>query len=370
MKQKVAIFGHDKDADGYTSTAIALRAYPNADVFGWSYGDPVPNVDAYDLVILVDLTIYEQKKGQRNYKWMRDNAHKLLWIDHHVTTIQEVNEPDIPGLRIDKEPDPKDNCGACRLAWKQFFPNERIPLHVELCAAYDVFNKTNSFISWDNAWLYQLYLDTVWPSRKDNDYFVKCVRMAEHLMCESIAQTMQHIEDAKALEIIRAEREREIFSSAETFTFRGHKAYIIHATGRPAGLIRTHQESESCIIFIVTGQLPDGKNKVSIRVSDTCNMDADGLARNYFGGGHEKAAGCKMTDQQLQHLKKMKYDISPAAWLCIIAAVIFLLAGLVASLSPDHTQLHEAMIGTMTFILFPISSFLGIFLMLFGYGSN
>jgi oligoribonuclease NrnB/cAMP/cGMP phosphodiesterase (DHH superfamily) len=359
------------DWDGCTAGAVALRAFPHADLLGWTYNDPLPNVDGYDKVILVDLTIYEQNNGGRNYKWMHDHAEKLVWIDHHSSTIQEVNNPDIPGLRLEKDPGAEENRGACMLAWEYFFPNEIVPNHVRLCAVYDVFNKTNQIADWEDAWLYQLHLDQYGHGFKDSrDRSKELVQLAAEFLDDEPMVTGEKIIDAIPLEEARAKREEEIFASAEEFVLFGSKAYIIHATGRPAALIRTHQEREECIVFIITGQLPNGKNKVSIRVSDSCDLNADDLARNYVGGGHEKAAGCKMTDQQLQHLKKMKYRISPAAWVCIIAAVIFMLAGFIASLSPDHTALHEAMIGTMTFILFPISPFLGIFLMLFGYHSN
>ena len=366
---KTLIIYHRVDWDGYTAAAVAHRAFPNADLMGWTYNDPLPNVDNYDKVILVDLTIYEQNNGRR-YKWMYDHAEKLVWIDHHASTIQEVNNPDIPGLRLEKDPGAEENRGACMLAWEYFFPNEIVPNHVRLCAIYDVFNKTNQIADWEDAWLYQLHLDQYGPGFKDSrDRSAELVKLAEEFLDDEPMITGEKIIDAIPLEEARRKHEEEIFASAEEFMLFGIKAYILRTTGRPAALIRTHQEREECIIFIISGTTPEGRNKVSIRVSDKCDFHADAFAREYRGGGHEKAAGCLMTDHQLKMIKRMKYSTSPATWLCIIAVGIFLLAGLVASLSPDHSQLHDAMVGTMVFLLFPISPFLVIFHMLFGYHS-
>lgn len=82
------IIYHRVDWDGYTSAAIALKVYPNADLLGWNYYDPLPNVDKYDKVILLDLTISEKS----DYTWMFENANKLIWIDHHSFAINQ------PGL--------------------------------------------------------------------------------------------------------------------------------------------------------------------------------------------------------------------------------------------------------------------------------
>lgn len=98
---KTVIVYHRVDWDGYTSAAVALRAFPKADLLGWTYGDQLPDTSDYDSVILVDLTIYTTTdKGVKDYSWMYENASKLVWIDHHVSTILDVDRADIPGLRV------------------------------------------------------------------------------------------------------------------------------------------------------------------------------------------------------------------------------------------------------------------------------
>jgi nanoRNase/pAp phosphatase (c-di-AMP/oligoRNAs hydrolase) len=65
-------------------------------------------------------------------------------------------------------------------------------------------------------------------------------------------------------------------------------------------LIKEHLK-HNCIIFNITGKVGD-KYKVSIRVSEHCALNASDIAKQYGGGGHPKAAGCLMSEEQLQNL--------------------------------------------------------------------
>ena len=76
---KTLIIYHRVDWDGYTSAAVALRAFPKADLLGWNYQDDLPDVSAYDTVVLVDLTIAKvMPDNSRDYSWMHENADKLI----------------------------------------------------------------------------------------------------------------------------------------------------------------------------------------------------------------------------------------------------------------------------------------------------
>lgn len=294
------IIYHRVDWDGYTSAAVALKRFPNAKLFGWNYKDSLPDVSEYDRVILVDLTIAEVlPDNSKDYSWMHAHADKLIWIDHHMAAVNAVNRPDINGLR-------RGDVGACILAWEFFFPSEMVAEHVALVGSCDVFRKDGKYVHWDHVWDYCLWLDQFgsgW-TLEEGDRSYKLIAKAIELIKETDGQIAQHIVDAAPLEAIRAAQEDELFvAKAEEFTFRGYKAYKLYAQGRPAAMMRTHMDKMACIVFQFPYQMEDGTWKVSIRVSESCPLDANRIANEFGGGGHVKAAGCSMTNDQINNLK-------------------------------------------------------------------
>jgi len=118
---------HSRDLDGWMSAAIVKLKFPNVELIGWDYGQPVPDM-AFKEVILVDLTLPTM--------FMVDNANRITWIDHHFSAIKQMSEldplPFFHGLRNDK-------FAACELTWQFFFPDEQMPEIVRLLGRYDCF---------------------------------------------------------------------------------------------------------------------------------------------------------------------------------------------------------------------------------------
>lgn len=296
---KTLIIYHRVDWDGYTAAAVALKRFPNAKLFGWNYNDYLPDVSEYDRVVLVDLTIAKVlPDNSRDYSWMHAHADKLIWIDHHMAAVNAVNRPDINGLR-------RGDVGACILAWEFFFPSEMVAEHVALVGSYDVFRKDGKYAHWDHVWDYCLWLDQFgsgW-TLEEGDCSYKLIAKAIELIEARDGQIAQYIVDAASLEAIRAAQEDELFAAkAEEFTFRGYKAYKLYAQGRPAAMMRTHMDKMACIVFQFPYQMEDGTWKVSIRVSESCPLDANRIANEFGGGGHVKAAGCTMSVSDIEKL--------------------------------------------------------------------
>ena len=126
---KVLIVYHSSDFDGTCSKIIALRAFPGADVLGFNYGDQLPkNLGDYDQIVMIDISFPPDI--------MKEIKDRLLWIDHHVTAIQDSEKngyAGVPGIR-------KIGEGACELAWK-YLMKSSVPQAVKYLSAYDVFNK-------------------------------------------------------------------------------------------------------------------------------------------------------------------------------------------------------------------------------------
>lgn len=297
---KTAIIYHRVDWDGYTSAAVALKACPEAELIGWSYGDNEPCVSEFDYVIVVDLSLSEE--------WMLANTFKLIWIDHHKNVIESLqNNPilaAVPGVR-------RDGIGACALTWEYFFPEctqskDDVPTHIRLVATADVMDYMNQLAPLKLALCYMLSMDEYGPgwasvAQKDvSKYHVKRARM----LIESDEAAHEELEHGKELEMVRNYHEQELFKNATAICIGDYFGQMLKIDGRPNACIQTHLFDGFADFFICIGDfLPDKeKYKISIRVPRESSFDASAFCRQYGGNGHIKAAGCLMSEEEIQAL--------------------------------------------------------------------
>lgn len=143
MTQTTVIY-HRADYDGIFCREIAKKFRPDAELIGWDYGDPVPQMpnagDGTHELYMLDISV----DGLMDYP-------ALVWIDHHKSAMEKF-PAEIAGHRI-------DGVAACRLAWqwftgfnnsfgndtpqKQDYVERRVtePLAVRLAGEYDIWDK-------------------------------------------------------------------------------------------------------------------------------------------------------------------------------------------------------------------------------------
>ena len=153
---------HSRDLDGWMSAAIVKYFYNTKkkalertrtlngglDFIGWDYGDEIPDLSDYDKVIMVDISFpKEEMKALSKYK--KD----FIWIDHHISAINENNyisgrwaNGDAEDVNINRDKANTyvggirdDKYASCELTWKYFFPDEDIPEIIRLLGRYDCF---------------------------------------------------------------------------------------------------------------------------------------------------------------------------------------------------------------------------------------
>lgn len=297
---KTCIVYHRVDWDGYTSAAVAKMAFPDAVLIGWSYGDNEPCVSEFDRVIVVDLSLSES--------WMLANASKLVWIDHHKNVIETLQSDPIlaaiPGIR-------RDGIGACYLAWEYFFPEysqrkNDVPIHVRLVATADVMDYTNQLAPIKLALDYMLAMDEYgpgWASIAKEDVSKSHVKRAG-LLIQFNEDAHEELEHGKELEIARNYHEQELFKDASVICIGEYLGQLLKIDGRPNACIQTHLLDGFSDFFVCIGDfLPDkGRYKISIRVPRESSFDASAFCRQYGGNGHIKAAGCLMSEEEIQSL--------------------------------------------------------------------
>jgi oligoribonuclease NrnB/cAMP/cGMP phosphodiesterase (DHH superfamily) len=297
---KTAIVYHRVDWDGYTSAAVAKMAFPDAELIGWTYGDNEPEVSEFDQIVLVDLSLSED--------WMLANAPKLIWIDHHKNVIESLQSNPIlaavPGIRM-------DGIGACYLTWAHFFPREcsrrnDIPSHVRLIATADVMDYTNKLAPIQLALDYMLAMDEYgpgWASVAQEDVSKNHVKRAG-LLIQFNEDALEELEHGKELEIARNYHEQDLFKKASVVCINDYLGQIVNIDGRPNACIQTHLLDGFSDFFICIGDFLEDKQKfkISVRVPRESSFDASAFCRQYGGNGHIKAAGCLLSEDEIQTL--------------------------------------------------------------------
>lgn len=133
---KIVCVYHSVDLDGWMSAAIVKFWFNEVCVsddeitfIGYNYGDNIPNLLKYDVVILCDVS-FPNKEMETLLKELDRN---FIWIDHHISAIKENKSIDrINGLR-------DTNYAACELTWKYFFKEKEMPEIVWFLGRYDCF---------------------------------------------------------------------------------------------------------------------------------------------------------------------------------------------------------------------------------------
>ena len=133
MNKTICIY-HHKDLDGKASAAVVKLKYPDAIFKGWDYGDPLPEIEEGNDVIMVDICLEEKSNKVDKFEPMLEIAKKaksFIWIDHHKTSIQKYQES-----KDKRKNDIQVFCqvgkAACELSWEYFFTAEPMPLMIKL----------------------------------------------------------------------------------------------------------------------------------------------------------------------------------------------------------------------------------------------
>lgn len=284
---KTVVIYHKSDFDGIFCREIARKFLPDAELIGWEYGEPTPQVEPEAQLYIMDLSVHELM-GHPN----------LVWIDHHKTAIEKYPAT-IPGYRI-------DGVAACRLAWqwfahvgrsqdwhlfdlpgKQWFVDRSLaePLAVRLAGEYDIWDKRDP-----GAELFQHGLrsqdlsDEVWDSLLSGS-FVEQNRVVGILMEQG--EVVAYAETRKNELII------------------GNNGFTVHWEGLTllccnAGSYNSHlftagiqPEHDGLLGFCLRA---DGKWSVSLYgVPGKPDVDLSVIATKYGGGGHKQACGFKVS---------------------------------------------------------------------------
>lgn len=313
---KTACVYHAIDLDGWMSAAIVKHWFESTQMIksdaihtiefiSYNYGQPLPGLADYDQVILVDISFPKEIMLELNVRL----GEKLIWIDHHQRTVNEVNayiiEHGIPmeGL-VTEDGELK---AACELAWEYFFPKETMPELVRLLGRYDCFGHMGTPEE-------RKVVEFQYGARECISSYEEAYQKLSH--CTHVKESEYWLLQAQVIVAQILEKGRSIYgylcTEAKQVYQNGFDINIDldpeYRTGKISKFICINKERFNAINFGIDyhalgydGQacfhrMKDGKWSFSF-YSQT--VDCSVIAKLFGGGGHKGAAGCVVNDETM-----------------------------------------------------------------------
>lgn len=275
------IYYHNADFDGKASGAIAYNALKTTgsnylrgiDYNSFDFNEEYEKWQEDDIVYLLDFSF--QGNMEKAFKKLGD---RLIFIDHHKTSIEEIEGLDVKGIRqIGK--------AACRLCWSYFYPNIPEPEAITLIGRYDVWD-LNEKVEDFQLGIGLLYLDPESPNWKT-------LFKSDETLIENICEKGKTIK--KYLSI-----KNEDFAQKNSFEINidGYRAICLNlrSGSKPFDSIFDSNRHDIMLSFIKMKD--DNIWNLSFYSKDN-GPDVSELAKKYGGGGHKNASGCEIKTSKL-----------------------------------------------------------------------
>lgn len=257
------------------------------DLLGASYNTPLPDLNKYDHVYIVDFSF-----PRAFLESLSECGKKVTLIDHHVTAMEMLGDVSNFSKSVNVTFDMKE-CGAT-LAWKTFFPDLKVPAFLEYVKDRDLWNKQlpmteeiHESVSYSK---YNLEgVDEIFQ------FFDDVSQLNQEQLIDRFAE--------KGEDLLRPKR-KLILEAVETMQYRslpGTDTLI------PTVILKedkTWDRLTSDICSSLYKRFPDellvavisfDEHSWSLRSDkDGNNTDVSIIAKSYGGGGHRNAAGFKI----------------------------------------------------------------------------
>ena len=281
----VAVIFHNADADGFASCAIAMKYFEkchhiNPYFIGMNYSDKLNyeklSIVGRDAILMCDfsLPVEEMLKLKEHY------GDKFIWIDHHVTAIQDSIDnhySDIKGIRMNEK-------AACELTWDFLFPYQKLPRSVSYMAKHDI---------WDHTDIKTVYY--AFGLKNFDVYPINNLGFWNKTLSDM--NTDKIIEVGKIIYEYEARQAKTICRGAGVglINFEGYRAVIVNRSNINSMFFDDVDDTKFDVMMIFSYK-PMKKNWVFSIFTKKEDIDVSELAKKYGGGGHRAAAGFVVND--------------------------------------------------------------------------
>lgn len=282
---------HSRDLDGWMSAAIVKLWYerPNdyfdarigeLKLIGWDYGDPIPEIqDSNETVVMVDVSWPKEEMEELQ------KHRNLIWIDHHISAIKELDPFYLDGLRDNK-------FAACELTWVYFMKHEPMPELVRLLGRYDCFGHKGTDEETDVLRFQYGARMTIGNADDAYECLKMCLIEGDHGLLMGILK-----ETGRAIYGYLRTEAQQIYAQRFTIEFDGfYFAAVNRERFNPINFGIDYHQDKANDIYYYDGFACfwyDGEKKVWTfsLYNDNGHVDCSEICKNRGGGGHKGAAG-------------------------------------------------------------------------------
>lgn len=298
----VIVFHHD-DTDGICAAFIIKQKYDNSlSDSDWdrnvtcipcNYGekynlqffkDKVAENESEDLkniIYMVDYAIQPNDEMIKFWNWCNAMGYELVWIDHHITAIENIGHYDISGLRNIKE-------AGCMNVWNYMHQTEISPMILRYVNDFDIWNK-NSIYSWEKTLFPLVYfLESLGSDLNNNEgELVKTLNacFADNKNTDNIIKIGQYI-----AKFINNQYNRSLRRIKEV-EWNGYKCLILNSSFRGSEQFSQYKSEDGTPADLMIVWSYDGKKYTFSIYTEKKNIDVGQICQSMFNGGGHKGAG-------------------------------------------------------------------------------
>jgi oligoribonuclease NrnB/cAMP/cGMP phosphodiesterase (DHH superfamily) len=211
---------------------------------------------------------------------------KLIWIDHHVTGINEMKHAEVEFLGV--LGDEKNSKSAALLAWENFFPNKSIPKGIELISLFD---------TWQHEFKSEI-MDFYTGLETDTGLSINS-KSWEYIF-ENRIEFIQSITNSGCIinKYITSNNKMYALEHGFETTFEGYKAIVINRGFGGSIAFDAIWDEDKYDIMIAYSRRRNKMWKFSLYTTKK-NIDCSAIAQRWGGGGHKAAAGFQTNETEL-----------------------------------------------------------------------
>jgi oligoribonuclease NrnB/cAMP/cGMP phosphodiesterase (DHH superfamily) len=265
-------FYHLRDQDGRCSGAIVKEIHPECELVGYDYGLPFPweTIHPEEQVFIVDVSLQPFSDMIR----LQESCGALVWIDHHISAIQERDAAGVPfnGIQVVGK-------SGYELTWELLVGSD-MPRAVFLLGRYDVWD-------WMNHVGAMEFQTGMWQfdTNPNNGEFWHRLFMDDELVDEIIEKGA----------LLLAAKKKDNSSRLKTLGFEteldGFRALAVNHGMTNSTIFDSGYDPDRHDIMISFCWY-QGHWKVSVYVDKgKDHIDASIICKAHGGGGHKGAAG-------------------------------------------------------------------------------
>jgi len=266
LENKIVGFYHVADLDGKCSGAILKYVFKkNIKLvpFNYNYEIDWSLIDKETIVYAVDISFPKEDMIR-----MKDSCKQFIWIDHHISKIEELSDYQFDGIR-------KDGTAACILTWKYLLADKELPDAVSLLGEYDVWNVTPKNL----AFQYEMRTHDHSP---ENQNFWK-------LLFNDTYFTNRLVCNGEAIyNYVKGNNKLQLESTFLT-SYKGYSVLAANKAYCSSLFFEDHKSYNDVDILLAFAW--NGKSWKISMYGRSDSVDVSKLCVELGGGGHRKAAG-------------------------------------------------------------------------------